>query len=184
MLLRIGPFAKATMSPLAGNIQCDFRDASNMAVMLPRTYEHQVCSIARSLELIGDRWTLLIIRDALRGVRRFDDFRARLDVAHNVLSDRLARLTEAGVLERRLYQQRPDRYEYHLTEQGRDLWPALMSLLLWGDRYLAPEGPPLLVLHRTCGGSLTPQLTCADCGAHLGPGDVELRPGPGAHGAK
>lgn len=151
-----------------------------MAVMLPRTYEHQACSIARSLELIGDRWTLLIIRDALRGVRRFDDFRARLGVAHNVLSDRLARLTEAGVFERRLYQQRPDRYEYHLTEQGRDLWPVLMSLLVWGDRYLAPEGPPLLVLHRNCGGRLTPQLTCADCEAHLGPGDVELRPGPGA----
>ncbi|WP_375489575.1 winged helix-turn-helix transcriptional regulator [uncultured Mycobacterium sp.] len=148
--------------------------------MLPRTYEHQVCSIARSLELIGDRWTLLIIRDALRGVRRFDDFRARLGVAHNVLSDRLSRLTEAGVLERRLYQQRPDRYEYHLTEQGRDLWPVLMSLLAWGDRYLAPEGPPLLVLHRDCGGPLTPRLTCAECGALLGPGDVELRPGPGA----
>ncbi|WP_414687694.1 winged helix-turn-helix transcriptional regulator [Mycobacterium sp.] len=148
--------------------------------MLPRTYEHQVCSIARSLELIGDRWTLLIVRDALRGVRRFDDFRARLGVAHNVLSDRLSRLTEAGVLERRLYQQRPDRYEYHLTEQGRDLWPVLMSLLVWGDRYLAPEGPPLLVLHRNCGGPLTPRLTCGECGAHLGPGDVELRPGPGA----
>ncbi|ORB11248.1 winged helix-turn-helix transcriptional regulator [Mycobacterium noviomagense] len=148
--------------------------------MLPRTYEHQVCSIARSLELIGDRWTLLIVRDALRGVRRFDDFRARLGVAHNVLSDRLSRLTEAGVLERRLYQQRPDRYEYHLTEQGRDLWPVLMSLLAWGDRYLAPQGPPLLVSHRSCGGRLTPRLTCADCGAHLGPDDVDLRPGPGA----
>lgn len=148
--------------------------------MLPRTYQHQVCSIARSLELIGDRWTLLIVRDALRGVRRFDDFRARLKVAHNVLSDRLSRLTEAGVLERRLYQERPDRYEYHLTQQGRDLWPVLMSLLLWGDRYLAPDGPPLLPLHRKCGGRLTPHFTCADCGAGLGPADVELTPGPGA----
>jgi DNA-binding HxlR family transcriptional regulator len=151
-----------------------------MAAMLPRTYEHQVCSVARSLELIGDRWTLLIVRDALRGAHRFDDFRARLGVAHNVLSDRLSRLTEAGVLERRRYQERPDRYEYHLTQQGRDLWPVVMSLLLWGDRYLAPDGPPRLALHRNCGGRLTPQLTCADCGASLAYGDVELAPGPGA----
>jgi DNA-binding HxlR family transcriptional regulator len=151
-----------------------------MAAMLPRTYEHQVCSIARSLELIGDRWTLLIVRDAFRGVRRFDDFRAGLGVAHNVLSDRLSRLTEAGIFERRRYQQRPDRYEYHLTEQGNDLWPVLMSLLFWGDRHLAPDGPPRFPLHRDCGGRLTPQLSCADCGAALGPGDVELTPGPGA----
>jgi len=148
--------------------------------MLPRAYEHQVCSVARSLELVGDRWTLLIVRDALRGVHRFDDFRARLGVAHNVLSDRLSRLTEVGVLERRRYQRRPDRYEYHLTQQGRDLWPVVMSLLLWGDRYLAPDGPPKLALHRNCGGRLTPQLTCADCGASLAYGDVELTPGPGA----
>jgi DNA-binding HxlR family transcriptional regulator len=148
--------------------------------MLPRTYEHQVCSIARSLEVIGDRWTLLIVRDALRGVRRFDDFRGRLGVAHNVLSDRLSRLTEAGVFERRRYQERPDRYEYHVTEQGRDLWPVLMSLLFWGDRYLALDGPPLIPLHRDCGGRLTPQLSCADCGAGLGLTDVELTPGPGA----
>ena len=151
-----------------------------MAAMLPRTYEHQVCSIARSLELIGDRWTLLIVRDAFRGVRRFDDFRAELGVAHNVLSDRLSRLTEAGVLERRRYQQRPDRYEYHLTQQGQDLWPVVMSLLFWGDRYLAPDGPPVIPLHRNCGGHLTPQLNCADCGASLTSGDVELTPGPGA----
>jgi DNA-binding HxlR family transcriptional regulator len=150
-----------------------------MAGMLPRTYEQQVCSVARSLELIGDRWTLLIVRDALRGIRRFDDFRAQLGVAHNVLSDRLSRLTEAGVLERRRYQERPDRYEYHLTQQGRDLWPVVMSLLVWGDSYLAPDGPPKRALHRNCGGRLTPQLTCADCGAALGYGDVELKPGPG-----
>jgi len=151
--------------------------------MLPRTYEDQVCSVARSLELIGDRWTLLIVRDALRGVRRFDDFRAGLGVAHNVLSDRLSRLTEAGVLERRRYQERPDRHEYHLTQQGRDLWPVVMSLLVWGDRYLAPDGAPKLALHRNCGGRLTPQLTCADCGAALGYGDVELKPGPGGKGS-
>jgi DNA-binding HxlR family transcriptional regulator len=150
-----------------------------MADMLPRHYEHQVCSIARSLEVIGDRWTLLIVRDALRGVRRFEDFRARLGIAHNVLSDRLNRLTEAGVLGRRQYQSRPDRHEYELTRQGRDLWPVVMSLLLWGDRYLAPDGPPLLVLHRNCGGALTSQFTCGNCGAVMGPADTELAPGPG-----
>jgi DNA-binding HxlR family transcriptional regulator len=154
-----------------------------MTGMLPRTYEHQVCSVARSLELVGDRWTLLIVRDALLGVHRFDDFRARLAVAHNVLSDRLSRLTEAGLLERRRYQERPDRYDYHLTQQGRDLWPVVMSLLLWGDKYFAPDGPPLLPLHRDCGGLLTPQLTCAECGAALGYGDMEMTPGPGAKGS-
>ncbi|BAX91459.1 winged helix-turn-helix transcriptional regulator [Mycobacterium shigaense] len=151
--------------------------------MLPRAYEHQVCSIARSLELIGDRWTLLIVRDALRGVSRFDDFRARLGLAHNVLSDRLSRLTQAGVFERRRYQQRPDRYDYHLTQQGRDLWPVLMSLLLWGDRYLAPDGPPVLSLHRDCGGRLTAQLTCAECGDTLRHGDIVLTSGPGSKGS-
>jgi DNA-binding HxlR family transcriptional regulator len=150
-----------------------------MAAMLPRIYEHQVCSIARTLELVGDRWTLLIVRDAMRGVRRFDDFRGKLGLAQNVLSDRLSRLTEAGVLERHRYQERPDRYEYRLTQQGKDLWPTLMSLLLWGDRYLAPDGPPLLVSHRDCGGQLTEQLTCATCGASLGYGDLDMTPGPG-----
>jgi DNA-binding HxlR family transcriptional regulator len=147
--------------------------------MLPNTYEHQVCSIARSLEVIGERWTLLIVRDALKGARRFEDFRTRLGIAHNVLSDRLVRLTEAGVLERRLYQSRPDRYEYVLTQQGFDLWPVVMSLIMWGDQYFAPDGPPVLTLHRGCGGRLTPQFTCAECGANLGPGDVDLQPGPG-----
>jgi DNA-binding HxlR family transcriptional regulator len=148
--------------------------------VLPRLYEGQVCSIARTLELVGDRWTLLVVRDALRGVRRFEEFRTRLGIAHNVLADRLARLTEAGILERRLYQTRPDRYEYHVTRQGRDLWPVIMSLLLWGDQYFAPDGPPLLVLHRGCGGRLQAGLTCSACGAPLERQDTELRPGPGA----
>ncbi|EUA68646.1 hxlR-like helix-turn-helix family protein [Mycobacterium xenopi 4042] len=142
--------------------------------MLPRTYEHQVCSIARSLELIGDRWTLLIVRDALRGVRRFDDFRARLGVAHNVLSDRLSRLTEAGVLERRRYQQRPDRYEYHPTQQGLDLWPVLMSLLLWATATSHPTDRPRSCHIATAGPAHVPADVChlrdaaraARCRAH------------------
>lgn len=147
--------------------------------MLPRTYDSQVCSIARTLEIVGDRWTLLVVRDALRGVRRFEDFRTSLGVAHNVLSDRLARLTQAGVLERRRYQSRPERHEYRITQQGLDLWPVIMSLLLYGDRYHAPDGPPLLTTHRGCDGILTPRFTCSTCGVSLGPGDVELTDGPG-----
>ena len=148
--------------------------------MLPRTYEGQVCSIARSLEVIGDRWTLLIVRDAFGGIRRFEDFRTRLGIAHNMLSDRLSRLTENGVLERRKYQDRPERHEYHLTDRGLALWPVIMSLLLWGDQFFAPDGPPLMTRHRGCGGRLTPLFTCADCGANLGPFDVENTPGPGS----
>lgn len=148
--------------------------------MLPRLYEGQVCSVARTLEVVGDRWTLLVVRDALRGVRRFEDFRTGLGIAHNVLADRLARLTEAGILDRRLYQTRPDRHDYHVTERGLDLWPVIMSLLLWGDRHVAPDGPPVLVEHRGCGGRLALGLTCSRCGAPLGPHDTELLPGPGA----
>jgi DNA-binding HxlR family transcriptional regulator len=147
--------------------------------VLPRTYEGQNCSIARTLEIVGERWTLLVVRDVLRGSHRFEDFRTSLGIAHNVLSDRLARLTEAGVLERRQYQTRPDRFEYHITERGLDLWPIVMSLLLYGDRYHAPDGPPLLTTHHGCGGRLTPRFTCDSCGASLGPADVDLADGPG-----
>ena len=147
--------------------------------MLPRTYDRQICSIARTLEVIGDRWTMLVIRDAFLGVRRFDDFQRSLGIARNVLADRLARLCDDGVLQRRSYHQRPERYEYELTEQGLDLWPVLVSLLVWGDRYRADAGPPRLILHRDCGGKITARATCSECGAPLNPGDVTTRPGPG-----
>ena len=111
--------------------------------MLPRTYENQNCSIARTLEVVGERWTALILRDAVRGTRRFEDFQASLGIARNILSARLARLCEEGILERRRYQERPARDEYHLTAKGRDLEPVLLGLLRWGDRYAAPDGPPL-----------------------------------------
>lgn len=129
--------------------------------------------------MIGDRWTMLVIRDAFLGVRRFDDFQRSLGVARNVLTDRLHRLCEDGILERRPYQQRPTRYDYALTSKGRDLWPVLISLLVWGDRYLAYDGPPRLVLHRDCGGQITDRLTCSACDAPLGPGDVTTTGGPG-----
>ena len=149
--------------------------------MLPRTYETQVCSIARTLETIGDRWTLLILRDTFLGMRRFEDFQRDLGVARNVLSDRLARLVDDGVLERRPYQERPERFEYRLTEKGIDLWPVLVSLMKWGDRH-APEeaGPPMLVLHRGCGGEVDARFICSDCGEPVDARSAEARPGPGS----
>jgi DNA-binding HxlR family transcriptional regulator len=148
--------------------------------VLHRTYRGQNCSIARTLELVGERWSLLIIRDALLGVRRFDEFQRSLGVARNVLSERLGRLVEAGVLERVRYQERPARHEYRLTEKGRELSVPLLTLMHWGDRYLAPEGPPRVAEHSGCGGAVLERLVCADCCAVLGPGEVQTRPGPGA----
>lgn len=149
--------------------------------MLPRTYESQNCSIARSLEVLGDRWTILVMRDAFMRVRRFDDFQRNLGVARNVLTDRLGRLVQEGILERVRYQDRPARYEYRLTDKGLELWPVMMTLLQWGDRYYAaPDGPPVAVRHRDCGGEITSHLTCAKCGAELGPRDAVAAPGPGA----
>ncbi len=147
--------------------------------VLHRTYDDQNCSIARALEIVGDRWTLLVIRDAFNGIRRFDDFQANLGVARNVLTDRLNRLCDEGILRRHRYHERPERYEYRLTRKGVGLWRAMVSLLMWGDEYYAPDGPPMLLVHHGCAGRLTPGFTCSACGAPLGPADIETRPGPG-----
>jgi DNA-binding HxlR family transcriptional regulator len=143
--------------------------------VLHRTYEDQNCSIARALEQIGERWTILIVRDAFLGIRRFDDFQRSLGVSRGVLADRLDRLVEGGILERRMYQEHPERHEYRLTDKGRDLWPVTMALVKWGDRYYAEDGPPRLFLHRGCGGEVTDRRTCARCGAELTVHDVESR---------
>jgi DNA-binding HxlR family transcriptional regulator len=148
--------------------------------VLPRTYDNQNCSIARTLEVIGDRWTLLVIRSAFEGVRRFDDFQAVLGVARNVLADRLNRLCDEGIMRRVRYQERPDRYEYRMTRKGVGLWPAMMSLLLWGDQYYAENGPPTVVVHRGCGGEMIDRLVCSACGVALQPNEVDIAPGPGA----
>lgn len=148
--------------------------------MLPRTYDSQNCSIARSLEVVGDRWTLLVIRTAFEGVHRFDDFQEHLGVARNVLADRLGRLCEEGILRKHRYQDRPERYEYRLTRKGVELWPTMMTLLLWGDRHYAEGGRPLIIGHRGCPGELTPRLTCSVCGHPMDPTDVDPRLGPGA----
>jgi DNA-binding HxlR family transcriptional regulator len=147
--------------------------------MLNRTYEGQNCSVARALEVVGERWSLLLVRDALLGLRRFDEFQHSLGIARNVLTDRLHRLVEAGVLERVRYQQRPDRYEYRLTDRGRGLRPAVIALMHWGDRHFAPAGPPRVVEHVGCGGEVAERLVCARCGAEPGDAELRTRPGPG-----
>jgi DNA-binding HxlR family transcriptional regulator len=152
--------------------------------MLGNSYDSQVCSVARTLELVGERWTVLIIRDAFLGVRRFDDFQRSLGIARNVLQGRLERLTENEILERVRYQERPERFEYRLTEKGLDLWPVVVSLLKWGDRYVAPDGPPVLLEHRGCGGLVNDRRICEDCGALLERQDVRARRGPALTAAR
>ena len=147
--------------------------------VLKSSYPDQVCSIARSLEVVGERWTLLIVRDALLGLRRFDEFQESLGIATNVLSKRLERLCEEGLLERRAYQERPLRHEYVLTEKGRALGPAVIMLMKWGDRYYAgEEGPPRLTIHRGCGGEVNERLSCAHCGERVEFSALAVEPGP------
>src|SRR3954467_7367614 len=149
--------------------------------MLKRSYEGQVCSIAGALELIGERWTLLIVRDLFLGVRRFDDLQGDLGIARNVLRDRLNRLVDEGMVRKRRYQERPERFEYVLTEKGVDLWPVLHSMLTWGDRYAAPEnGPATLVEHRGCGGGNDDPPDCESCGTAGGPPNGKGPPPAGA----
>lgn len=140
----------------------------------------EYCSIARTLGILGDRWTLLVVREAFSGVRRFDDFRSHLGIARNVLTDRLQRLVEASILEQRAYQTGPTRYEYRLTEAGRDLQSVLLSLMQWGDQWLAGEaGPPLLLEHTGCSHPIKAQLTCPHCNERLHTRNTQLRAGPG-----
>jgi DNA-binding HxlR family transcriptional regulator len=149
--------------------------------MLGRTYERQNCSAARALELIGERWSLLIIRDAVfGGTTRFVDFQRSLGIARNILAARLDRFVEEGIMERRLYSERPPHHDYVLTDKGRDLQPIVLALTRWGDRWAAPAGPPVLFDHADCGGQLEQRFVCTVCGDTTTPGQVVSRPGPGA----
>jgi DNA-binding HxlR family transcriptional regulator len=149
--------------------------------MLRRDYQTQTCSIARALEVVGERWTLLILRNVFLGVRRFDDQQNQLGIARNVLASRLERLVDEEILERRPYGERPVRHEYHLTEKGRALWPVLVELLLWGDRYAPqPGGPPRILRHQGCGGTVGPHRMCTRCGQLLELEDVRSEVGRGA----
>ena len=145
------------------------------------SFEDMTCSVAQCLDVVGEWWSLLIVRDAFLGVTRFDDFQARLGISRNILTQRLNRLVDHGVLKRVPYQDHPPRSEYRLTEKGRDLWHVLTAMRQWGDRWAAPGGPAVLIRHITCGHIVTalPQ-TCSNCGEPLDARSVTAVPGPGA----
>lgn len=147
------------------------------------------CSVARTVAVIGDRWTLMILRDCFLGVRRFEDFQARLGISRTITAARLKGLVDEGVLRKVAYQDRPTRFEYRLTDKGHDLYPVIMAVVNFGDRhYAGPQGregagPPLIHRHKACGCDFHPVMTCSECHAPLGARDVETRAGPGAHAA-
>jgi DNA-binding HxlR family transcriptional regulator len=149
--------------------------------MLKRDYEGQNCSIARALEVVGERWTLLIVRDVFLGLRRFDQMQESLGIARNVLTDRLNRLVEEGILERVRYSERPERFEYRLTAKGRELNIALTALRQWGDKYLS-EKPPRLLRRKADGKPVVAALVPKGADV-LRPEEVETVPGPGAQAA-
>jgi DNA-binding HxlR family transcriptional regulator len=135
------------------------------------------CSIARTLDVVGEWWTLLIIRDIFNGVRRFDDLLGHLGISRNILTDRLNSLVDKGVLKRARYQARPARFEYRLTERGLDLLPILLLMMRWGDKWLAGEsGVPVIVTHRDCGHETVPVVTCSECEQPLIAGHLHLAP--------
>ncbi len=138
------------------------------------------CSIARTVDLLGDWWTPLVLREAFYGVRRFDDFQRTLAIGRNILTQRLRRLVDEGLLERVQYQDRPARYEYVLTDKGRDFFPVLLAMVRWGDRWLADEaGPPIVLRHTTCGRETSARVVCSECGEPLELGQVRASLGPG-----
>ena len=134
------------------------------------------CSIDRALGVIGDRWTILIMRDVFRGIRRFDEFRSDLSIARPVLADRLRKLVDAGVLSRRQYQDHPPRFEYRLTPMGLELSPALVALMRWGDRWLNDGEAPTVLVHEPCGSELEQGFWCRSCQSTFTPTAIASRP--------
>jgi len=141
------------------------------------SFAGMTCSVAQSLEVIGEWWTLLIVRDAFLGVRRFEEFQRRLGVSRNVLTQRLESLVASGVLETVPYSRRPPRREYRLTEKGRGLYPVIVGLRQWGDRWLQTGSPPVVVEHLDCGHSAEAVLTCAHCGGSVSTRNMRARGG-------
>ncbi|WP_433160173.1 winged helix-turn-helix transcriptional regulator [Kribbella sp. CA-247076] len=143
-------------------------------------FGEMVCSIARTLDVIGEPWSPLILRDVWVGMTRFDQLQADLKISRKVLTERLNHLVDHGVLERRPYDNRP-RYEYHLTEKGTELVDLLMVMAGWGDKWLAGEaGPPVLYRHHACGEISHVDLHCSHCDKPMHARDIDLLPGPGA----
>ncbi len=140
-----------------------------------RELADEPCSVARSVAVIGDRWTLMILRDCFLGVRRFDEFERRLGISRGIIAERLRALVVEGVLRREAYQQQPVRHEYRLTDKGLALHPVMMAIVHWGDvNYAGEAGPPLLHRHKTCGCDFTPVMTCSACGDPVAARDVEV----------
>jgi DNA-binding HxlR family transcriptional regulator len=149
--------------------------------MLGRTYERENCSAARALEIVGERWSLLIIRNAMfGGMTRFTEFQRALGIAPNILAGRLEWFLEAGLMRTRPLGGDHETHEYVLTAKGLDLQPVIIALTAWGDRWAAPHGPPITYEHEGCGGLIHQHLTCEDCGAAPAPTEVVARPGPGS----
>jgi DNA-binding HxlR family transcriptional regulator len=148
--------------------------------MRRRSFDTWPCSIARTVDLFGDAWTLLVLRELFYGESRFERFIATLGIARNTLTDRLALLTDNGVIERRAYQSEPLRHEYVLTPKGADLFGVIMAINAWGDRWLAgQDGAPVTLHHTSCGHDLRAEVVCAECAEPVRLGDVSPRLGPG-----
>jgi DNA-binding HxlR family transcriptional regulator len=144
------------------------------------SFEDVNCSLAQSLEVVGDWWTLMIVRDVFLGATRFDDLQSRLGISRNVLGQRLDKLVADGVLRKVPYQDHPPRHDYRLTEKGIDLWGVITVMRQWGDRWAAPDGAPLELVHATgCGRVMRAELVCSECGEPVGPRDVRAVAGPG-----
>ena len=149
--------------------------------MLGRTYDRENCSAARALEVVGERWSLLIIRQAMfAGATRFTEFQRSLGIAPNILSSRLDRFVEAGIMRTRSSRGDQESGEYVLTGKGLDLQPVILALTEWGDRWSAPDGPPVFYQHEGCGGRVRTHPRCDECDTTPAPTQVVVRPGPGA----
>jgi DNA-binding HxlR family transcriptional regulator len=142
-----------------------------------KSFSGMQCSVAQCLEVVGEWWSMLILRDLFLGVSRFDQFQQRLGISRNILNQRLTRLVAAGVLVKVPYSEHPLRHDYRLTDKGRDLWPVLTSMRQWGDRYAAPDGPPLEIVHQGCGHVAEAIMTCSACGEPIGAREVKVAGG-------
>jgi DNA-binding HxlR family transcriptional regulator len=176
MLAKLGHFL------LESRLQLRYfhRESEGGRLMRRKSYGNMKCPIARSLERVGEWWSILILRDAFYGLRRFDEFQKSLGVAPNILTRRLNALAEAGLLERRRYSEHPPRYEYLLTERGRDFHPVLLALLAWGNRHFAPEGAAVQIVNKQTGALVDPIIVDPDTGERLAGPRFSLAPGPGA----
>lgn len=148
--------------------------------MRRENFKHLECSLARCLDMIGEWWTLLIIRDLFYGINTFDLLCCDLGIARNILANRLKKLADRGLIEKRPEEKGSRRQNYHLTSKGKDLFPIIMALVAWGDRWEAPDGPPILFKHQPDGHPARPLVICAECGEPLKAKDIHPQKGPGA----